>query len=399
MGTLPNSVSILGGSGSVGASTVAILQEVSERTGEPVAIEAITVGANVARAVELAHALRPKFLAVADESLVSTLRDGCRGLDVEVAGGPSALVEAAERPAAWVMSAIVGVAGMAPTLAAIKRGARLALANKESLVCAGAVMLSEAAKSGATILPVDSEHSAIFQALDQRARVEKVVITASGGPFRTWTMEQMRHATPTQAVAHPNWTMGQKISVDSATLMNKGLELIEASLLFSLTPGQLKVTIHPQSIVHSFVAYCDGSVLAQMAAADMRVPIAYALSWPDRTAISAKRLDLTDLCDLTFTPPDESRFPALALARAAMETGGSAPAILNAANEIAVDRFLSGRIGFLDIVSIVDDVLQSWDAVGAGGIAKSPSSFDQVQAIDAAARALAKDLAQKHEAA
>jgi 1-deoxy-D-xylulose-5-phosphate reductoisomerase len=368
---------------------VAVLEEVGARTGHEFAIEAITVGRNVGRAIELAHSLRPRFLVAADRETAHAVEASCAGLGIAFGHGPDAMVEAAERPADWVMSAIVGAAGMEPTLAAVRRGARVALANKESLVCAGPLMLAEAAKSGAAILPVDSEHSAIFQALDQRARLEKVVITASGGPFRTWTVEAMRHATPAQAIKHPNWRMGPKISIDSATLMNKGLELIEAALLFSLTPEQLDVTIHPQSIVHSFVAYCDGSVLAQLAAADMRVPIAYALAWPDRTAIAAERLDLTCLADLTFQQPDLVAFPALRLAREAMTAGGAAPAVLNAANEVAVDMFLNGRIGFLDIAAIVENVLQCWDKAGEGGIANSPCSFAQVRSIDAAARALA----------
>lgn len=396
---LPKRISILGASGSVGASTVAVLEDVSARTGHEFAIEAITVGRNVGRAIELAHALRPRFLVAADLNAAREIESACAGLGIAFGHGAQALVEAADRPADWVMSAIVGAAGMEPTLAAVRRGARVALANKESLVCAGALLLGEAAKSGASILPVDSEHSAIFQALDQRARLEKVVITASGGPFRTWTREAMRTATPAQAINHPNWRMGPKISIDSATLMNKGLELIEAALLFSLAPDQLDVTIHPQSIVHSFVAYCDGSVLAQLAAADMRVPIAYALAWPDRTAIAADRLDLTRLADLTFQQPDLVAFPALRLAREVMVAGGAAPAVLNAANEVAVEMFLKGRIGFLDIAALVENVLQSFDKAGEGGIANSPSSFAQVRVIDTAARSLAGAAAGRIKAA
>jgi 1-deoxy-D-xylulose-5-phosphate reductoisomerase len=270
------------------------------------------------------------------------------------------VAEAAHRPADWVMAGIVGAAGLAPTLVAARRGADVALANKEALVCAGDLLTSAARAGGGALLPVDSEHNAIFQVLDRELthRLDKLILTASGGPFRGWSRERMRAVTPEMAAAHPVWSMGAKISVDSATLMNKGLELIEASCLFGVESARLEVLVHPQSIVHSLVAYVDGSVLAQLAMPDMRVPIAYALAWPDRMPTSAPRLDLAQLGTLTFEAPDVDVFPALALARRALEIGGAAPAVLNAANEVAVGRFLDRRIGFLDIPRVVEDVLE-----------------------------------------
>jgi 1-deoxy-D-xylulose-5-phosphate reductoisomerase len=297
------------------------------------------------------------------------------------------------------MSAITGAAALAPTRAAIDRGASVALANKECLVCAGPLLMDAARRSGATLLPVDSEHNAIFQVLDRPERVEKLTLTASGGPFREWSRERMAAATPDQACAHPNWSMGRKISVDSATLMNKGLELIEAAFLFDAPETRIDVLVHPQSVVHSLVAYCDGSVLAQMAAPDMRIPIAHALAWPDRAAISAARLDLAAVGRLDFFQPDLGRFPALRLAREALRTGGAAPAVLNAANESAVEGFLAGRIGFLDIAAVVEEVLLHWDSQGHGVIAKTPSSFGDVLAVDAAARIAARQAAARRQAA
>ena len=296
-------------------------------------------------------------------------------------------------------AAITGAAALEPTRVAIERGATVALANKESLVCAGALLLAAAEKSGARLLPVDSEHNAIFQVLDRPERVEKLTLTASGGPFRGWTREQMAGASPEQACAHPRWSMGRKISVDSATLMNKGLELIEAACLFQTPEGAIEVLVHPESVIHSLVTYSDGSVLAQLGAPDMRIPISYALAWPDRAALATPRLDLAALGALTFERPDEVLFPALRLARDALRTGGVAPAALNAANESAVEAFLAGRIGFLDIAAVVEDVLQSWDAAGHGAIANSPSSFDEVRAADEAARNAAREAAVRRGAA
>lgn len=392
---LKRRITILGATGSIGASTAAVIEELREADAADIEVEALTGGRNVAVLAEMTRRLRPRFVAVADETCAEELRARLSGHDVEIGAGDRAVVEAAARPADWVMSAITGAAALEPTRAAIDRGVSVALANKECLVCAGALLLEAARGSGARLLPVDSEHNAIFQVLGHPSRVEKLTLTASGGPFRTWSRDQMASATPDQACRHPNWSMGRKISVDSATLMNKGLELIEASLLFGVPDEKLDIVIHPQSVIHSMVSYCDGSVLAQMGAPDMRVPISYALAWPDRAPVSAQRLDLTALGALTFESPDIDRFPALTLAREALRAGGAAPAILNAANETAVERFLEGRIGFLDIAAVVDEVLQSWEGSGLGAIANSPSSFDEVRAIDAAARIAARQAAER----
>lgn len=387
---LKRRVTVLGATGSIGASTAAVIEElVASRDGE-IEVEALTGGRNVAALADMTRRLRPRFVAIADERQEGALRTLLAGVSVEIGAGPAALVAAAARPADWVMSAITGAAALEPTRAAIDRGASVALANKECLVCAGPLLLAAARRSGARLLPVDSEHNAIFQVLGHPERVEKLTLTASGGPFRLWTPEQMASATPDQACLHPNWSMGRKISVDSATLMNKGLELIEAALLFSVPGERVDVVIHPQSVIHSMVSYCDGSVLAQLGAPDMRIPISYALAWPDRAPVSAQRLDLASLGELTFARPDLERFPALRLAREALAAGGAAPAILNAANETAVASFLDGRIGFLAIASVVDEVLQSWEGAGHGAIANSPSSFDEVRSIDAAARVAAR---------
>jgi 1-deoxy-D-xylulose-5-phosphate reductoisomerase len=390
---LKRRITVLGATGSIGASTAAVVEELQATGAAEIEVEALTGGRNVAVLAAMTRRLRPKFVAVADESLVGELRELLDGVTVDIGAGAAALVEAAARPADWVMSAITGAAALEPTRAAIDRGASVALANKECLVCAGALLLEAARVSGARLLPVDSEHNAIFQVLGHPERVEKLTLTASGGPFRTWSRERMASATPDEACLHPNWSMGRKISVDSATLMNKGLELIEAALLFSMPEDRVDVVIHPQSIIHSMVSYCDGSVLAQMGAPDMRVPISYALAWPDRAPVSSLRLDLAALGDLTFERPDLTRFPALMLARDALRAGGAAPAILNAANETAVESFLGGRIGFLEIVEVVDEVLQSWEGSGLGAIANSPSSFDEVRTVDAAARIAARAIA------
>jgi len=320
-------------------------------------------------------------------------RAALSGLKVEVGAGASALEEAGARPADWVMSAIVGAAGLAPTIAAVRRGATVAIANKECLICAGPLMLKAASDSGAKLLPVDSEHNAIFQVLTHPRHVERLTLTASGGPFRTWTLEAMAAARPDQAVAHPNWSMGAKISVDSATLMNKGLELIEASYLFETPEERIGVLIHPQSIVHSLVHYEDGSVLAQLSSPDMRTPIAHALAWPERVAVSTNRLDLAAIGGLTFEQPDLQRFPALGLARAALKAGPARVAALSAANEIAVEAFLGGRIRFLDISRIVEEAMSTLEGTEAGLIAKTPSSFGEVAAVDQAARGAARRIA------
>jgi len=351
----PKRVTILGSTGSVGRNTVDLIGRAPDRF----VVEAITGNRNVALLAEQARSLRARVAVVADPALYGELRDALAGSDVLAAAGSEAVAEAAARPAEWVMAAIVGAAGLKPTLGAIRRGAVVALANKECLVCAGDLMVAEVRAHHGTLLPVDSEHSAIFQVFEfERAEsVERVVLTASGGPFRTWSKARMAQATPEQAVAHPNWSMGAKISVDSATMMNKGLETIEAYHLFPIEKHQLDVVLHPQSVVHSMVAYADGSVLAQMGTPDMRTPIAFALAWPRRMAAPVERLDLVRVGSLTFETPDENLFPALRLARAALAAGGSAPAVLNAANEIAVAAFLDRAIGFLDIAAVVEDAL------------------------------------------
>ena len=386
------SVTILGVTGSVGRSTIEVIEELRGQ-GVSIPVEAVTGGRNVAALADACRRLRPRFAAIADPQLLAPLRAAVAGLDVEIGAGASALEDAASRPADWVMAAIVGAAGLAPTLAAVRRGALVALANKECLVCAGPLFLKAAADSGAKLLPVDSEHNAIFQVLSHPARVDRLTLTASGGPFRTWTMEAMAGAGPEEACAHPNWSMGAKISVDSATLMNKGLELIEAAYLFGVAEERIGVLIHPQSIVHSLVHYADGSVLAQMGAPDMRIPISFALAWPDRAEISTARLDLAALGKLSFELPDEVRFPCLALARAALRAGPAHAAALSAANEVAVDAFLQKRIGFLDISRVVEAAVAALGAAEPALIAKTPSSFDEVRAVDGAARRAAGQIA------
>ena len=382
MGAAPRTVTILGSTGSVGCSTVDLIA----RHPDQFAVEALVARGNVARLIEQAKALRAKRAVIADDSKYGALRDALAGSGIAAAAGEDAVVEAATLPADWVMSAIVGAAGLEPTLAAVRRGAIVALANKECLVCAGKLFMAEIRERGATLLPVDSEHSAIFQVFDfvQADRVEKIVLTASGGPFRDTPLERMARATPQMAVAHPNWSMGAKISVDSATMMNKGLEMIEAYHLFPVRTDQIEVVVHPQSIIHSMVCYQDGSVLAQLGTPDMRTPIAYALGWPRRMPAPAQRLDLVQLGKLTFEAPDTERFPALKLAREALHQGGGAPTILNAANEVAVAGFLAGAIGFLDIARGVEHAL--------GKIAAPPpASLADVRALDAEARRVADE--------
>jgi len=353
----PRSVSILGSTGSVGTSTVDLIRR------DPLAwpVEALTGNRNVELLAEQARLLKPRYVAVADPASYAALKRELGGSGIELAAGDEAVVEAARRPAQWVMASIVGAAGLPSTLAAVRRGAVVALANKETLVCAGELVMAEVKRSGASLVPVDSEHSAIWQCFDfsQRERVEKIVLTASGGPFRSWSREQMAQVTPAQAVAHPNWSMGAKISVDSATMMNKGLELIEAHHLFGLGEERIDIVVHPQSIIHSLVHYTDGSVLAQLGAPDMRTPIAYALGWPKRIEAPIPRLDLAKVASLTFESPDPQRFPALRLAREALRAGGAAPAVFNAANEVAVQAFLEGRISFLAIADLVEEALSS----------------------------------------
>ena len=386
------SVSILGVTGSIGQSTVRVIEEVRAR-GVEIDVEAVSAGVNVQALVDACRILKPRFAAVADPALLSPAREALAPLGVEVGAGSAALEEAGARPADWVMSAIVGAAGLTPTMAAVRRGATVALANKECLVCAGPLFIQAAKAHGAHLLPVDSEHNAIFQVLTHPERVEKLTLTASGGPFRTASKEAMAAATPDQACAHPRWSMGRKISVDSATLMNKGLELVEASYLFGFKSELIDVLVHPQSTIHSLVHYIDGSVLAQMATPDMRIPIAYALAWPDRAPVSAARLDLASVGQLTFEAPDSDRFPALGLCRAALDRGAAATTAISAANEIAVAAFLAGRIGFLDICRVVEQAMSELEGLESGLIAKSPTSFDEVATVDQAARRAAQRIA------
>ena len=384
--TAPRSVTILGATGSVGRSTLDLIGREPERF----EIVALTAGRDVEGLIELAHRFRPRLAVIGDEACLPRLAAALDGTGIEAAAGTAAIVEAAGAGANWTMAAIVGTAGLKPAMRALEGGGTLAFANKEALVSAGDLMMRVAAAAGATLLPVDSEHNAIFQCFD-RARpgsVRRIILTASGGPFRERSLEEMRNVTPQQAVAHPNWSMGAKISVDSATLMNKGLELIEAYHLFPVGADALEVVVHPQSVIHSLVEYVDGSVLAQLGAADMRIPIAYTLAWPERMETPCERLDLVRIGSLDFEAPDETRFPALALARAALAEGGAKPAILNAANEIAVACFLENRIGFLDIASLVSEVLAACDP-------DAPASIDEVLEIDREARRVAADTAGK----
>jgi 1-deoxy-D-xylulose-5-phosphate reductoisomerase len=383
----PRSVVILGSTGSVGVSTLDLL----ERAEAEVEILALAAGRNVEQLAEQALRWRPKQAVIRDESGLEELRERLNGSGVAAAAGDAAIIEAASQGADWVMSAIVGAAGLAPTLAAARAGSTIGLANKESLVCAGPILLAIARQSGGRIIPVDSEHSAIFQVFERSnaSTVKRLILTASGGPFRDWSLEGMREATPQQAVAHPNWNMGAKISVDSATMMNKGLETIEAAYLFDMPPSKIDVIIHPQSMVHSLVEYADGSTLAQLGPPDMRAPIACAWAWPERVAWDAPTLDLAAIGSLTFEAPDEGRFPALAIARSALLTGGGAPAAMNAANEVAVHAFLDNGIGFLDIARTVEETLtrmngtKDLDASGGG------DAVEWAQMVDGSARKVA----------
>jgi 1-deoxy-D-xylulose-5-phosphate reductoisomerase len=384
-GETVRSVTILGSTGSVGAQTIELLAANRDRY----RVRALVAGRNAGLLAEQAIALRAEIAVVADRSAYAALRGALAGTGIEVAAGADAAVAAAALQADWTMAAITGAAGLAPTLAAISRGGYLALANKEALVCAGDVMLRAVKAAGATLLPVDSEHNAIFQSLadGNRGAVEKIVLTASGGPFRTATQEEMAQATPETALRHPIWSMGAKISIDSATMMNKGLELIEAARLFDLDETAIEVLVHPQSVIHGMVYYHDGSVLAQLGSPDMRIPIAHTLAWPRRIPTTSRRLDLASVSRLDFDEPDLERFPALRLAREVLQTGGGCPTILNAANEIAVEAFLHRRVGFLDISRIVERVLSR---LGSSNI----DTLDEVIALDATARRVANSLMQ-----
>lgn len=382
-------ITVLGSTGSVGRSTLDVLMQVRRSGQFPFAVEALTARVNAALLAAQAIEMQARIAVVEDETALPELRARLAGTGIESAGGAAAIVEAAARPADWTMAAIVGAAGLTPTLAAVRQGGVVALANKECLVCAGPLFTAEVRRAGTRLMPVDSEHNAIFQVFDfeRPAAIERIQVTASGGPFRTWAPEAIAAATPEQARRHPTWDMGIKISIDSATLMNKGLELIEAHYLFAVEPKRLEVLVHPQSIVHSLVSYSDGSVLAHLGSPDMRVPIAHALAWPDRLTTDSPRLDLAAIGRLTFEAPDTAKFPCLALAQLALQEGEAAPAVLNAANEVAVDAFIRGRIGFGGIAPVVEAALNE----GARRGWLKPASLAELDMLDAAARAAASE--------
>ncbi len=390
---LARRVTVLGSTGSIGVNTLDVIAHARQiYSADALPIEALTAQSNVQALAEQARAMRPRIAVIGDAKLYPQLKAALSGSGIETAGGRDAIIAAAGRPAGTVMVAIMGAAAIEPALAAIKTGATVALANKECVVAAGAVFHRAIALSGAPVIPVDSEHNAIFQVLNggDAEDVERVTLTASGGPFRDWSLERMREATPEQAVAHPNWAMGAKISVDSATLMNKGLELIEAHFLFALAPERLAVLIHPQSMVHCLVQYADGSTLAHLSAPDMRTPIAHALAWPRRITSPSRRLDLVSVGQLTFQEPDHGRFRCLGLALDCLRQGGLAPTILNAANEIAVEAFLGRRIGLLEIPRVVEATLEAAASANA-----EADSLDAVLATDARARELAGEICRR----
>jgi 1-deoxy-D-xylulose-5-phosphate reductoisomerase len=371
-------ISILGATGSIGQSALDLVGRSPDRF----EVVALTAHKNARALADAALKTGARLAVIGDETHLRELRERLAGSNCRAAAGAEALAEAASGDADLVIAAIVGCAGLLPVMAAVEAGKTVGLANKEALVTAGQLMIDAAAKSGATLIPIDSEHNAIFQCLSgsRREDVSKLVLTASGGPFRTSTSDQLRSATPTQAVAHPKWSMGAKISVDSATLMNKGLELIEAHHLFGLPAERIEVVVHPQSVVHSLVEFVDGSLLAQLGSADMRIPIAYALTWPERMQTPAARLDLLEVARLDFEAPDLARFPSLRLARDALQAGRGAPVVLNAANEVAVELFLDGRIGFMDIAGMVETAL-------ARAPGRAVTSIHEVMALDAGTRA------------
>ncbi len=392
--TLRRTVTLLGSTGSIGVSTLDLFEQAMAHGSAEVEVIALTAGRNVQLLIEQCLKWRPQFAVIADESELEVLRSGLGGTGIRCGAGALAVVEAGAMDAQWVMSAIVGFAGLAPTLEAARRGAIIALANKESLVCAGPALIETARQAGGTLIPVDSEHSAIFQVLhpDQERRVSRLILTASGGPFRTWTRDAMAGVTPEQAVAHPNWSMGAKISVDSATMMNKGLEMIEASYLFGMGPEMIDVVVHPQSVIHSLVEYQDGSTLAQLGPPDMRSPIAVAYAWPDRLPWPAPALDLAAFGQLTFESPDLEKFPAIATARAALAHGGAAPTVMNAANEVAVAAFIDRRLGFLDIAATVDRTLDRMNSLGQLETSAGDDILETAMMVDASARRVATDV-------
>ncbi|WP_298743219.1 1-deoxy-D-xylulose-5-phosphate reductoisomerase [uncultured Brevundimonas sp.] len=385
-------VTVLGATGSVGASTLELMAQAEAGGAGVFEVEALTGGANVARLAEQARRWKPRLAVTADPARLDALREALSGTGIEAAAGEAAVIEAASRPADWIMAAIVGAAGLRSAWAAAATGATLALANKESLVCCGPPLIDRVRRAGGRLIPVDSEHSAIFQVFphDAPEQVRKLVLTASGGPFRTTPPEALAGITPEQAVAHPNWSMGAKISVDSATMANKGLEVIEAAYLFAMPVDRIDVVVHPESIIHSMVEYIDGSTLAQLGPPDMKTPIACALAWPERIAWPAPKLDLAALGRLTFEAPDEARFPALKLAREALRAGGSAPVVFNAANEVAALAFLDRRLAFLNIAAVVADTLSRVTASGVDS--GSRNACDAALAVDAQARREAESI-------
>jgi 1-deoxy-D-xylulose-5-phosphate reductoisomerase len=390
----PRSVTLLGATGSIGRSTIDLLLAEPGRY----RVEAVVSGRDAAALADVARALNAAVAVIADPSAYEDLKQGLEGSGIAAAAGEEAMIEAAARPVDWTMGAIVGTAGLAPTMAAVRRGGMIALANKECLVSAGAVFMREAAEAGAEILPVDSEHNAIAQALTsgRAAEVSKIILTASGGPFRTWAADEIAKARPEHALRHPTWSMGRKVTIDSASLMNKGLELIEAHHLFGVGRDKLDVLVHPQSVVHGLVSWSDGSVVAGLAPPDMRVPIAHCLGWPVRLKTNVQPLDLARIGQLTFEPADLERFPALRLALHALETGGAAPTVMNAANEIAVAAFLDGRLQFGGIPALVKDVMTQ--AIGRQGLADEPQTVEDALAIDREARHMAAECLKRQTA-
>ncbi len=377
-------VSIFGSTGSIGCNTVSLIE--AQGGAERYDVVALSGARNIDLLARQARRLGASVAVTSEPDLLEPLRAALEGSGVEALAGPDALVSAASEPVEWTMSAIVGAAGLAPGLKAAEHGGVVALANKESLVCAGQLFLDTCAKHGTRLLPVDSEHSAIFQALngEDRGAIDRIILTASGGPFRDWTLARMAEATPRQAAAHPNWEMGQRISIDSASMFNKALELIEAKVLFDVPARCIEVVVHPQSIIHSMVGFRDGAIIAQLGPADMRGSIGFAMNWPDRKELPVERLDLASIGRLEFAPVDTKRFPALRLAREVMESGGLTGAVFNAAKESALDAFISNRIGFLDMAGLVEHVL---DSLGSEAAAKTSSySLCDVQQLDAAAR-------------
>ena len=384
-------ISIFGVTGSIGANTVSVIETFGVDAFEVVAVSG---NANIAGLAEAARRLRAGVAVTADEARLDELRAALDGSGITAAAGKNALIEAASRPADWVMSAIIGAAALAPTLAAARTGATIALANKECLVAAGPIFLAEMKRSGARLLPVDSEHNAIFQltCAERDSPIERLILTASGGPFRDCSLDEMARVTVEQAMAHPNWSMGARISIDSATMFNKALEMIEAWHLFRVAPQQIEVVVHPQSIIHSMIGFCDGSILAHLGPPDMRVAIGHALSWPERRNLPVERLDFAALGRLDFEAPDPVRFPALDLARAAMARGGVSGCVLNGAHEVALDAFIAGQIGFLDMAPVVGEALERLDGL------PEANNLDDIFAADAQARRVGEELAKRFAA-